>query len=304
MAGYVSTYTYQAAICHPPQFAPRSYKHFSVTPITGALGADVEGIDLATASDEAIAELEQALTDHIALMIRGQSLEPAQQVAFANRLGRAFPWPFAKQMEGYPEITELIQEPGDKYAFGGTWHSDSCNFERPPKYTMLYCVECPPVGGDTGFSNQYLAWESLDPALKAELEGVRTVASAELGYGTGSQDAEVLANTATRVTYDPKQNHETLHPLARTHPVTGRKALYTCDSFTARFEGKTQAESLPMLKKLWAHAITPEFTCRLRWQKGSLALWDNRCCMHYAHSDYPGFRRHMRRIVVEGERPV
>ena len=303
MPDYVTTFTYQPAICHPPQFAPRDYKHFTVSPVTGAVGADVEGIDLATASDEAIAELEQALTDHLALMIRDQDLQPDQQIAFASRLGNPFPWPYARQMEGHLEITELIQEARDKYAFGGTWHSDSCNFECPPKYTMLFCVDCPPVGGDTGFSNQYLAWEALDDGLKAELDGVRAVNSAELGYGTGSQDPEVQANTTTTVKYSAEQFNEALHPVARTHPVTGRKALYVNDSFTASFEGKTQAESLPLLKKLWAHSIIPEFTGRLRWKKGSLAIWDNRCCMHYAHSDYPGHRREMRRIVVEGERP-
>ena len=114
MSDYVSTFSYQTAICHAPQFAPRAYKHFTVSPVTGAIGADVEGIDLTTASDEAIAELEQALTDHLALMIRDQTLEPEQQIAFARRLGNPFPWPYAKQMDGYPEITELIQEPRDK----------------------------------------------------------------------------------------------------------------------------------------------------------------------------------------------
>jgi len=304
MPGYITTFTYQSAVSHPPQFAPRDFRHFSVEPVTGAMGAVVTGIDLRTASDEALAELEQAIVDHLALMIRDQDLEPAEQIAFARRLGKPMPWPYAKKMEGYPEITELIQEPQDKYAFGGTWHSDSCNYEQPPKYTMLYCVECPPVGGDTGFANQYLAWETLDPDLKAELENVRAVNSAELGYGTGSASDEIQNNTTTTTTYSPEQFNEALHPVARTHPVTGRKALYVNDSFTASFEGKTQEESLPVLRKLWAHSIALEFCARLRYKPGSLAIWDNRACMHYAHSDYPGHRRHMRRIVVEGERPV
>ena len=302
--GYLPTFTYQAAVSHAPQFAPRDYRHFRVAPVTGALGADVEGLDLASASDEAIAELEQALADHLALMIRGQeALSPAGQVAFARRLGPVAPWPYAKPMAGHPEITELIQEPGDKYAFGGTWHSDSCSFERPPKYTMLHCVECPPVGGDTGFANQYLAWDTLDPELKASLEMRRAVASGQLGYMTAASDAEIQANTATPVSFRTEELLEVLHPVARTHPVTGRKALYVNSSYTLCFEGETQEQSLPLLRRLWEHAITPEFTCRLRWSKGALAIWDNRCTMHYAHSDYPGHRRHMRRVVVEGERP-
>ena len=304
MARYAATFSYQAAISHAPQFAPHDYRHFTVKPLTGAMGAVVEGVDLARAPDAAFVELEQALTDHIALMIRGQDLSPESQIAFARRLGTPVPWPYARPMEGYPEITELIQETGDKYAFGGSWHSDSCNLERPPKYTMLYCVLCPPVGGDTAFSNQYLAWETLDPATRAELENVMCVNSSELAYGTISIEADVLANTATPIVYGDDQFNEVLHPVCRTHPVTGRKALYTNDAFTARFQGKSQEESLPLLRKLWDHAITPEFTCRMRWEKGSLAIWDNRCCMHYAHSDYPGYRRHMRRIVIAGERPV
>ncbi|MDE0048097.1 MAG: TauD/TfdA family dioxygenase [bacterium] len=303
MAGYVATFSYQAAVSHAPQFSPGTYRHFSVTPATGAIGAVIEGIDLANASDEAIGELERALTDHIALMIRDQDLEPADQVNLARRLGTPLPWPYAQKMEGFPEITELIQEPGDKYAFGGTWHSDSCNFERPPKYTMAYAVACPPVGGDTAFSNQYLAWETLDEALKTELASVRCINSSALGYGTASIDQEVTDNTATPIVYSADQFNEVLHPVCRTHPVTGRKALYTNDSFTARFEGRSQQESLPLLRRLWRHSIIPEFTCRLSWKPKSLAIWDNRCCLHYAHSDYPGHRRHLRRIVIEGERP-
>ncbi|MDE0417261.1 MAG: TauD/TfdA family dioxygenase [bacterium] len=303
MAGYVATFSYQAAVSHAPQFSPGTYRHFSVTPATGAIGAVIEGIDLANASDEAIGELERALTDHIALMIRDQDLEPADQVNLARRLGTPLPWPYAQKMEGFPEITELIQEPGDKYAFGGTWHSDSCNFERPPKYTMAYAVACPPVGGDTAFSNQYLAWETLDEALKTELASVRCINSSALGYGTASIDQEVTDNTATPIVYSAGQFNEVLHPVCRTHPVTGRKALYTNDSFTARFEGRSQQESLPLLRRLWRHSIIPEFTCRLSWKPKSLAIWDNRCCLHYAHSDYPGHRRHLRRIVIEGERP-
>ncbi len=303
MKQYLATYSYQAAVVHPPQFAPRDYRHFSVAPAAGSIGAEVTGIDLARACDEALEEFEQALTDHIALMVRDQDLSPGDQVAFARRLGRAMPWPYARQMEDFPEITELVQDVSDRYAFGGTWHSDSCNFERPPKYTLAYAVECPPVGGDTAFANQYLAWETLDEALKAELAGVRCVNSSALAYGTAPLESEVQDNTATPIVYSHEQFHEVLHPLCRTHPVTGSRALYTNGSFTARFEGRTQQESLPMLRRLWEHSVTPDFTCRLRWRPRSLAIWDNRCCLHYAHSDYPGHRRHLRRIVIEGERP-
>ncbi len=304
MTTYQHTFVYQPAAAHDAQQHPRSFRHFSVAPLSGAMGAEIEGIDLRTASDEAIAEVEQALTDHLAIIIRDQQFEPAEQIAFARRLGRPFPWPFTKQMDGHPEISELLTEPSDRYNFGGTWHSDSCNFEQPPKFTMLYAVEIPPVGGDTSFSNQYLAWETLAPELRAQLETMKAVNSTELGYGTESTSEEVVSHSATKIVYPKEFFSEVLHPVARTHPVTGRKALYVNDSFTASFEGQSQDESLPLLRKLWAHSIIPEFTCRFRWKKGSLAIWDNRCCMHYAHNDYRGQRRLMRRIVVEGERPV
>ena len=301
---YKQTYRMQAATAHPPQQAPARYARFRVRPISGALGAEVLGADLKDCDGATFAELEAALTDHLVLFVRDQALAPEDEIALAKRFGPPMPWPYAAPLEGYPEITELRSEPGDQYNFGGSWHQDSLNFERPPKITMLYGVECPEVGGDTSFANQYLAWDTLPEELKTELAGMTAINSAAKSYAGQAGSETVRSQTATPLTFELDQENEVDHPVAPTHPATGRRALYVNDAFTARFGGRSEADSLPLLERLWAHAITPEFTCRFRWRPGTLAIWDNRCTMHYAHNDYAGCRRVMWRIAIEGERPV
>ncbi len=303
MPAYQATYSMPAAAGHPPQFQSRNYEHFRVTPNSGALGADVEGIDLRQAGDTAFAEIEQALADHLVLFIRGQDLEPKAQIAFAERLGPLMQYRYVEPMPGYPHLSELLTEPGDVYNFGGTWHSDTPQIERPPMYTMLYAVECPPVGGDTSYANQYMAWDTLSADMRRMLDTLHTVHSAALSFGGHYGSEEVQGKSTTQSAYAADLKIETAHPVGRTHPVTGRKALYVCSSYAAHFVGMSQEESLPLLRYLWAHSIQPDFTCRFRWRPGTLAIWDNRSCLHYAHNDYPGQRRLMRRIVIEGERP-
>lgn len=308
MPGYQQTYEMQRAAVHPPQQHPGSYDQITVTPLTGALGARVEGIDLADLDDAGFAEVERALVDHLVLTFPGQDLEPAAQVAFARRFGPLMDYPFAKTMAEHPEVTELISEPDDMFNFGGSWHTDSPNFELPPKITMTYCAVAPETGGDTSFANQYLAWETLSDGMRRLLEPMTAMHSTALAYGqdsaVGQTAFKAQTSTPTGIGGNAKHDDEFEHPVARTHPDTGRKALYVCDSYAARFAGMTQEESLPLLRYLWAHAILPEFTCRVHWQAGTLTMWDNRCAMHYAHNDYSGQRRVMRRIIVEGEKPV
>ena len=304
MPSYQQTYRMQSATVHPPQQAPGRYDHMTVSPVSGALGAEIGGADLKDCDAATFAELERALTDHLVVFVRDQVLAPEDQIALARRLGEPMVWPYADPMPGYPEITELRSEPEDEYNFGGSWHQDSLNFERPPKFTMLYCVECPEVGGDTSFANQYLAWDSLGDDLKTKLEDRKAVNSAAKSYSGFAGTDEVKDHTTTPLTFTLDQEQEVEHPVAQTHPVTGRKALFVNDAFTARFADMSEDESLPLLRQLWERAVTPEFTCRFRWRPGSLAIWDNRCTMHYAHNDYAGCRRVMRRIPIEGERPV
>ena len=301
---YQQTFQLQATTAHPPQQAPGSYERLTVAPISGALGADVTDVDLRSLDNITFGEVERALTDHLVLFVRDQDFAPDDLKAFGRRFGPLMRWPYADNLPGHPEITELRSEPDDKFNFGGSWHQDSLNYERPPKITMLYAVECPPVGGDTSYSNQYLAWAALPDDLRARLGQMKAVNSAAKSYGGHSGSDDVRDHSATPLTFQADQDNETEHPVAQTHPVTGRQALYVNDAFTARFAGETEDESLPLLRELWRHAITPEFTCRFRWRPGTVALWDNRCCMHYAHNDYTGYRRVMHRIVIEGDRPV
>ncbi|MBT5434170.1 MAG: TauD/TfdA family dioxygenase [Alphaproteobacteria bacterium] len=295
----------QDAVLHRPQFEPRNYQYITVEPISGALGAEVAGIDLAAIDDATMAEVEQAMLDHLVLVFRDQNLEPADQLGFARRLGQVAPWPYAKPMEGYPELTELVSGPGDINNFGGSWHTDSSTFEAPPAYTVLYCVSCPPVGGDTSYANQYLAWDTLPEDVKTGIEGRRLEHSTARAFGDhatgkGSPDA-----TTTPVSVPTQHlNLVSMHPIVRTHPKTGKKALYVNTGFAFNFEGCSDETSKPLMDALATHGSLPEFTCRVRWRPGTLVVWDNRCCLHYAHNDYRGQPRTMRRAVVAGERPV
>ena len=220
MPAYQATYSMPAAAGHPPQFQSRNYEHFRVTPNSGALGADVEGIDLRQAGDTAFAEIEQALADHLVLFIRGQDLEPKAQIAFAERLGPLMQYRYVEPMPGYPHLSELLTEPGDVYNFGGTWHSDTPQIERPPMYTMLYAVECPPVGGDTSYANQYMAWDTLSADMRRMLDTLHTVHSAALSFGGHYGSEEVQGKSTTQSAYAADLKIETAHPVG--HPSRDR----------------------------------------------------------------------------------
>ena len=176
----------QDAVLHPPQAAPAHYEHFRLAPLTGALGAEIVGVSLANLSDAAFREIERAVAEHLVLAFRDQALEPVDQITFARRFGIVEPWPYARPMDGYPELTELVSEAGDINNFGGSWHTDSSTFAKPPAYTLLYCVTAPPVGGDTSFANQYLAWSTLPDDVRAALDGLRLEHSTARGFGDHS----------------------------------------------------------------------------------------------------------------------
>ena len=305
MRKYQQTYEYHPALVHPPQQNPKTYQHFEVRPVSGALGAEVFGLDTTRMRDSAVAEFEAALAEHIVLFVRDQNMSPEELRTFGANFGKLISYPTSEPMAGYPEITEFRSEADTRFNFGGPWHSDSMFMERPPKYTILYNTECPSVGGDTSFSNLYLAWDSLPDDLRKEMDGKMAVNSAALSY-TGLPKGGAKNTTPANYKAGSSEvwSREVAHPIARTHPITGRKALYVSSSYTAHFVGMTQAQSLPTLRELCAHAVKPNFTCRFRWYRGTLAIWDNRCCLHFPHNDYAGQVRAMRRVIVEGERPV
>jgi taurine dioxygenase len=276
----------------------RRYRHIEVRRITGALGAELHGVDAAAAlADNVVAEIRQALLDHLVVFLRGQKLTPVQLLAFAQRFGRPMEYPQLKGLPECPLVTPVIKLEHERVNFGGVWHSDTSYLERPPMASMLHAVETPPHGGDTLFANQYLAYETLSDGLRRVLAGLIGVnSSAKADVSKTREDRLRDAGVELKVLQGE-------HPVARTHPETGRKALYLNFGHTTRFAGWTEAESAPLLEFLFARQVQPEFTCRFRWEPGSLAFWDNRCTQHNPVNDYHGFRRVMHRVTLEGDTP-
>jgi taurine dioxygenase len=274
--------------------------HIEVAPLAGALGAEVTGVDLRNElPDEVVSEIRRAWLDHLVVFFRDQPLGPDEFLAFAGRIGKPVEYPFVKGIDGYPEIIAVTKLPNETVNFGGIWHSDTVYLEQPPMATLLVAREVPPAGGDTMFANMYAAFESLSPALQHVLDGLRAVHTSALADVSKTREDRMRdgANEHAR-------EYVAEHPVIRTHPETGRKALYVNVAHTARFAGMTEEESRPLLQYLFAHAVRPEFTCRFRWQPGSLALWDNRCAMHNPINDYHGHTRRMHRITLAGDVPT
>jgi len=263
--------------------------------IAGALGAEVLGVDLAKDFPEE--EIRRALLEHQVIFFRDQRLAPAQFMAFARRMGKPIEYPFVRGIDGFPEVIEVKKLEHERHNFGGIWHSDTTYLEEPPMGSMLLARELPPYGGDTLFANQYLAYESLSEGMRRLLDGLTAVNS--------SANADVSRTREDRIKEQARTTEELVseHPVVRTHPETGRKALYVNVAHTACFKGMTKEESAPVLSFLFQHQVKPEFTCRFQWRVGSLAFWDNRCVQHNPVNDYHGHRRVMHRITLAGDRP-
>jgi taurine dioxygenase len=276
------------------------YRMIEVRPVAGALGAEVHGADLAKPLGTAtVAEIRRAFLEHLVIFFRGQDLDLAQYMEFARNLGTPVEYPFVNGMPGFPQVIEVKKLEHEKSNFGGIWHSDTSYLDQPPMGSMLLAREVPPYGGDTLFANQYLAYESLSEGMKgllAVLKGVNTSAKADV-----SKTREDRIRSDGRE--EARKDFAAEHPVVRTHPETGRKALYINVAHTARFSGMTEEESAALLNFLFQHQVRPEFTCRFSWQPGSIAFWDNRCAQHNPVNDYHGFRRVMHRITLAGERP-
>jgi taurine dioxygenase len=286
------------------------YRRIEVKPLAGALGAEIRGVDLGALDAETFAEIRSAWLAHLVVFFRNQSLAPPQQIAFAKQFGEIHHHPFMQGMEAYPDILEIIKEEGDSKAFGEVWHTDQMFNPKPAKATILYAKETPDAGGDTLFANMYLAYETLSEPMKDLIKGLRTfnvgdrkklgrtheITATRVGRSTGN------AKMAAKVKDPGDLITEATHPLVRTHPDTGRKALYL-SNHTQTLDGFRPAEARPILDFLARHAVEPELTCRFRWEVGSLAIWDNRCTQHRALNDYPGKRRRMHRITIAGDAP-
>jgi taurine dioxygenase len=267
-----------------------------VTRVAGALGAEISGVDLRSLSDSLVKEIRAAWLEHLVVFFRDQPLTPGEFMAFARYIGKPVEYPFVKGIDGFPEVIEVKKLEHEKVNFGGLWHSDTAYLEQPPMASMLLAREIPPYGGDTLFANMYMAYETLSPGMKRLLDGLVAV--------NASSKADVTRTREDRTGGgDQRQEYLAEHPVVRTHPETGRKALYVNFGHTARFKDMTEAESAPLLEYLFQHQTRPELTCRFTWQVSSIALWDNRCAQHNPVNDYHGFRRVMHRITLAGDRP-
>jgi taurine dioxygenase len=268
--------------------------------LSGALGAEIHGVDLGEKqTEDAVAEIRRIFLEHLVIFFHDQTLTPAQFMAFARRMGKPVEYPFVKGIDGFPEVIEVKKLEHERHNFGGIWHSDTAYLAEPPMGSMLLAREVPPFGGDTLFANQYLAYESLSEGMRRMLSGLIAINS--------SSKADVSKTREDRIKTDGKSDSKEYlaeHPVVRSHPETGRKALYVNIAHTARFKGWTDEESAPLLQFLFAHQVKPEFTCRFRWRAGSLAFWDNRCAQHNPVNDYHGHRRVMQRITLAGSKPV
>jgi alpha-ketoglutarate-dependent taurine dioxygenase len=275
-------------------------RNLEVHKIAGALGAEISGIDLARDLDaDTAAEIRRIWLDNCVVFFRNQDLPPAAFLAVAKGFGEPIEYPFLKGLDGFPQIITVAKLEHEKINFGGVWHSDTSYLEIPPMATMLIAREVPPVGGDTLFANQYLAYETLSDGMKRLLDGLVAVnASAKADVTRTREDRMRDGGKA-----EARKDFVSEHPAVRTHPETGRKALYLNVAHTVRFKDMTEEESAPILDFLFRHQTKPEFTCRFHWEPGSIALWDNRCAQHNPVNDYHGYRRLMHRITLKGDKP-
>ncbi|MGI9464620.1 MAG: TauD/TfdA dioxygenase family protein [Aestuariivirgaceae bacterium] len=278
---------------------PDEFTSITVRPLSGNLGAEIAGVDLSQALTNAqFSEIRDAFHRHSVIVFRNQDIDPDDHLAFARRWGEINVNRFFTPVEGYPMVAEVRKEPDQTHNIGSGWHTDHSYDVAPALGSILVAREVPDFGGDTLFSSMYMAYDALSPGLQKVLEGLKAWHSSRHVFGN-AEDSET--NRTGRIGNADQADQDTLHPMVITHPSSGRKALYVNPEFTAHIDGWSQKESDALLGYLYQHGANPHFTCRLSWTEGALAMWDNRATWHCALNDYPGQRRLMHRITVEGE---
>jgi alpha-ketoglutarate-dependent taurine dioxygenase len=291
-------------------------RYIEARPLAAAMGAEIGGVDAARVTDEQFQELRQALFRHKMIYLRQQKLTHAEHEAFSLRFGPFAEDAYTQGVPGHRNVHPLIKQADDRsrMVFGEGWHTDSPFLPQPPSITILYSIETPPFGGDTTWANSALAYAMLSDAYRRMIDGLKVqfsmrdvlrsvhdaveVGDSPIGRLAATRDAERLSDDLLR------KIRGNAHPLVRTHPVSGEKALYVDPSYGVGIEGMLPEESAPILHFLTEHLTQPAFTCRLRWEPNTLTLWDNRLCVHQAYNDYQGYRRELYRTTVSGETPV
>ena len=267
-----------------------------VKPITPALGADIYGADLSR--DDHFEIIHKAFVDHSVVAMHGLSLTPDDHLAFAERWGDININRFFTPVETHPQIATVLKEPGQDRAVGEDWHTDHSYDQVPAMGSLLYAVETPPVGGDTAFVSMNAAYLALSEGFRATLDSLKAWHSSRHVFGEKQTDSET--HQSGRLGNAEAATQDALHPLVITQPLSGRRGIYVNRVFTTHIDGWTAEESAPLLKQLYEHCAREEFACRIRWKPGTLAIWDNRATWHKAINDYPGHRRLMHRITIDG----
>ncbi len=262
----------------------------------GGCGAEVLGVDLRHATEDDMAVLRAAFAEHGVIFFRDQTLSEDDHIAFARRWGEIDINKFFPHIDGYPQIAKVGKEKEQKTNIGGGWHTDHSYDQIPAMGSILVARVLPSAGGDTLFANMYAAYDALDDDTKAQIADLKAVHSNAHVFGS-----KAYYNNPERTEFaNDGAVSKALHPVVITHPLSGKKSLYVNPGFAIRFEGKSPDESRPLLHKLFAHAMQPQFTSRFQWRPGSIAFWDNRASWHFALNDYHGEERLMHRITVAG----
>lgn len=286
--------------------SPPIYQTIQVRPQTSGFGAEIVGLDLRRPlAEPVLTELKAAWARHGVLAFPDQPLDLDQLEAFTLAIGPFGHDPYIKPMAGRPNVLELRREPDEKATnFGAGWHSDWSFQAQPPAATLLRSEVVPPIGGDTLFVDAAQAYASLSPTLQAMLAPLRAIHSASRAYGTSGVFARETEARTMQIVVSEEADSTVAHPLVRTHPVTGAKALYVSPVYTVGIEHLAPAETQAILGFLFAHLTQPQFIYRHQWRPQMLLMWDNRCTMHFAEGGYDGHLRLMHRTTVGGETPV
>jgi alpha-ketoglutarate-dependent taurine dioxygenase len=286
---------------------PRKFRRIEVHPFTGAIGAEIRGVDLREPLDEDTwREVREAFDDYLVVTFPKQPITHEQHLAFSRRFGELMQMPQLHAAEGHDLIHVIRRDAEDTgRVIGENWHSDSTYMERPPAAVVMRAVTVPEFGGDTGFLSMVAAYEALSPTMRAVLEPLKAVHSATRIYGSAyhAQKSRFSAASARNDLDVEAGDREMVHPLVCTHPRSGKRFLYVNRVYVQGIEGMTAQESRPLLDFLYEHCSRFELTCRVRWEADQVLVWDNRATMHKAIPDYAGRARYMTRTTIAGPRP-
>ena len=295
----------------------KNYEHITSAPLAAAMGAEIRDVQISDLTDAQFVEIEDALYRHKMIYLRDQNMSHADQEAFTLRFGDFGIDAYTTGTEGHRNVQPVVKEADTRtqLIFGSGWHTDSPFMEAPPAISMLFGADIPPYGGDTIWCNTVLAYQSLSDTMKqviaplkvhmsaafvvGQINGMNRDQQSQAGKGEPKKIGDIELDVNTKAMVDGWY-----HPMVRTHPKSGEKALYVDHTYSHGIEGMSDAEAQGLLEFLKDHVSQPAFSCRLRWAPKTFALWDNRICIHQAFNDHDGFRRELYRTTVMGEVPV